>query len=132
MFLRRKGIVDLAKNYLNITASSKRFGLRNVLFSTSTAVDGGIVLDESQQEEILQKRLRTTFDDEIKDNGVVPPFKRALLYGSKIAIKDAKEEVSYARLYGAAKRLSVKISNKCGTATNSKQSRIGFICANDR
>lgn len=79
-------------------------------------------------EQDLLKRLRSTFDDETNDNGIVPAYKRALLYGSKIAVKDVRGEVSFSRLYTAAKRLAIKISNICGSGSSS---RVCFLCPND-
>lgn len=59
-------------------------------------------------------RIQKVFNDEEKSGEVVPIFKKALLYGHKIAIKDNIGEYSYNRLYIAAKKLSYQISNLCG------------------
>lgn len=125
MFLRRSGIVSLAKNLTRRNGRS--------MYSTSTAVDNSSTTPTNEEftektETELIKKLRATFDDEIKDNGIVPPYKKALLYGSKIAIKDTRGEVSFSRLYIAAKRLAVQISNICGANTSS---RVCFLCPND-
>lgn len=62
----------------------------NRLFIRNAAVGNGNITttqDEPQEADQL-KKIRATFDDEIKDHGVVPIYKKALLYGSKITIKD--------------------------------------------
>lgn len=132
MFLRRKGIAQIAKNYFKTigVSNDKRCILQNSSLSTSTAVDSGSIGAQDEQPEVDQlKKLRATFDDEIKDDGIIPIYKKALLYGSKIAVKDTKGEVSFARLFIAAKKLAIKISNICGSGTNS---RVCYLCANDR
>lgn len=68
---------------------------------------------EEDEAENLQK-LKLVFDEEVNQNGIVPVFKRALLYGNKIALKDVHGEYSYSRIYNGAKNLSIQISNLVG------------------
>lgn len=83
--------------------------------------------DSDEEAEIIQK-LRNTFAEEEKYGGVVPIFKKALLYGNKIAIKDQVGEYSYVRLYNGAKKLCEQISNLVGSASCA---RVAFLCPND-
>ncbi|XP_058830930.1 malonate--CoA ligase ACSF3, mitochondrial [Topomyia yanbarensis] len=76
----------------------------------------------------LHQRLTTLFEDESRRNLVVPPFKRALLYGEKSAIRDQTGDYSFIQIYEAVKRLALQISNCCGSAS---QSRVAFICPNN-
>lgn len=60
---------------------------------------------------------------------VVPVFKKALLYDNKIALKDQHGEFSYGQLFSGAKKLSIQVSNLCGSAS---LSRVAFLCPNDQ
>lgn len=136
MFLRRRAIASIA-NYYNVCAlNGLRTNKKDICFistencySTNTAVNSN---NKQQVEEFNEvdfvKRLKNQFEDEIQDNGVIPPYKKALLYGSKIAIKDSKGEVSFNRLYLGAKKVAAKISNTCGSASSK---RVCFLCPND-
>lgn len=76
----------------------------------------------------LLKRLTKLYDQELARNLIVPPFKRALLYGEKSAIRDQVGDYSFIQLYEAVKRLAVQISKHCGSAS---QSRVAFLCPNN-
>lgn len=76
----------------------------------------------------LHRRLLKLFEDECQQNLVVPPFKRALLYGEKSAIRDQTGDYSFIQIYEAVKRLAIQISNHCSSAS---QSRVAFICPNN-
>lgn len=56
------------------------------------------------------EKLQNLFDAETKNGDVVPVFKRALLYGNKIAIKDTTGDYSYRQILEAARKLSVELS----------------------
>lgn len=131
MFLRRSKAIT---NYFNVcaTQSGKKGGQQFINCCYSTAAINSTTSSQQTTDEFNEadyvKRLKAKFEDEIRDNGIIPPFKRALLYGSKIAVKDTKGETSFSRLYLGAKKLSVKISNICGSGTSS---RVCFLCPND-
>lgn len=55
-------------------------------------------------------KLCNQFDNEVKNGDVVPIFKRALLYGDKIAIEDYNGKYSYRQILDAALTLSTKLS----------------------
>uniref|UniRef100_A0A336LS73 CSON015098 protein n=1 Tax=Culicoides sonorensis TaxID=179676 RepID=A0A336LS73_CULSO len=143
MFLRRSRTIT---NYFNVCAlnniNNGKTCRQNLiiteksykcLYSTNTAPINSAtrsqqtVSDEFNEVDYV-KRLKKKFEDETRDNGIIPPFKRALLFGSKIAVKDAKGETSFARLFLGAKKLSVKISNICGSGASA---RVCFLCPND-
>lgn len=56
-------------------------------------------------------KLQTLFDDQTKNGDVIPVFKRALLHGNKVAIKDNTGEYSYRQILDAARKLSVQLSS---------------------
>lgn len=97
-FIRNQNVV-VAENYKQFSADA------------ATKSDRGC--DQKDDIEILHK-LKQTFINETAAGGVVPIYKKALLHGNKIAIKDATAEYSYAQLYNGAKKLSTQISNLCG------------------
>ncbi|XP_062557208.1 malonate--CoA ligase ACSF3, mitochondrial [Armigeres subalbatus] len=76
----------------------------------------------------LHQRLTSLFEEETNRNLIVPPFKRALLYGEKSAVRDHTGDYSFIQIYEAVKRLALQISNCCGSAS---QSRVAFICPNN-
>lgn len=55
-------------------------------------------------------KLSNQFDNEVSNGDVVPIFKRALLYGDKIAIKDYHGKYSYRQILDAAHKLSTQLS----------------------
>lgn len=69
--------------------------------------------DAKDEQEIVQK-LKHTFEQDIISGSVVPVFKKALLYGNKVAIKDEFAEYSYAQLYAGAKKLANQLNSLCG------------------
>lgn len=76
----------------------------------------------------LHQRLTKLFEEETKRELIVPPFKRALVYGEKSAVRDHTGDYSFIQIYEAVKRLALQISNHCGSAS---QSRVAFICPNN-
>jgi hypothetical protein len=116
--LRCSLIVNRSKSLI---ASSNVKNFRKLL-STKTSTsqissEGGNKnssgFDEVKENETLNG-LKQLFSDEVKNNGIVPVYKKALLYGEKIAIKDQISEFSFSRIYVGAKKLSILISNLCG------------------
>lgn len=67
----------------------------------------------SKNEAAVQK-LQQLYEADVKDGGVVPAFKRSLLYGSKIAVKDDIGEYTYTQLLNGSKALATQLSNVCG------------------
>ncbi|XP_033248901.1 malonate--CoA ligase ACSF3, mitochondrial-like [Drosophila miranda] len=59
---------------------------------------------------------------------LLPTFKMAMLYPDDLAIRDNVGEYTYFQLYMAAKRLSIQISNICGSGASLP---VGLFCAND-
>ncbi|XP_053657994.1 malonate--CoA ligase ACSF3, mitochondrial [Anopheles marshallii] len=76
----------------------------------------------------LLRRLTKLYEQEVARELIVPPFKRALLYGEKAAIRDQMGNFSFIQLYEAVKRLAAQISKCCGSAS---QSRVAFLCPNN-
>ncbi|KAH8276102.1 hypothetical protein KR044_002172 [Drosophila immigrans] len=74
------------------------------------------------------EKLRHSYREDERQNLVVPTFKKAMLYPDEIAIKDFSGEFTYFQLYITAKKLSIQISNFCGTAS---QSNVAFLCSNN-
>lgn len=62
------------------------------------------------KEPIGTDRLRKCFDNEIKNGDCVPVFKRALLHGNRIAVKDNTGEYSYRQLLAGARNLATQLS----------------------
>lgn len=54
-------------------------------------------------------QLETLFDEEIKRGGVVPVFKRSLLYANHIAVEDSTGEYTYRQILDASKKLAAEI-----------------------
>lgn len=75
----------------------------------------------------IVNKLKCAFNEEIKNGHVIPVYKKALLYGTNLAIKDHQGEYSYMQLYQAAKQLSYQISNVCESGSSS---RIVFVTDN--
>ncbi|KAL9920686.1 acyl-CoA synthetase family member 3 isoform 1-T2 [Glossina fuscipes fuscipes] len=73
-------------------------------------------------------KLRECYRLEEDNNIVVPVFKKALLYGNNIAIRDHAGEYSYFQLYSNSKRLSRQIANLCGSGSSST---VAFFYSND-
>lgn len=63
--------------------------------------------------EAAVQKLQQLYDADVKAGGVVPAFKRSLLYGNKIAVKDEIGEYTYNQLFSASKILATKLSNIC-------------------
>lgn len=60
------------------------------------------------------RRLQQLYDADVIGGGVVPAFKRSLLYGNKIAVKDEIGEYTYNQLFNGSKKLATQLSNICG------------------
>lgn len=62
------------------------------------------------KEPIGTDRLRKCFDNEIRNGECVPVFKRALLHGNRIAVKDNTGEYSYRQILDGARKLATQLS----------------------
>ncbi|XP_002132804.1 malonate--CoA ligase ACSF3, mitochondrial-like isoform X1 [Drosophila pseudoobscura] len=75
------------------------------------------------------ERLRKSFNAEERGSKLLlPTYKKAMLYPDDLAIRDNVGEFTYFQLYMTAKRLSIQISNICGSGASLP---VGFFCAND-
>lgn len=107
-----------SSNLVNLTKyiATKRTS-RVLYYSTKTTTisnaDTARTAGQDDKQSLIE-RLRSTFADDTQNNNVVPVFKKALLYGDKIAIKDHKSEFNYVDIFNASKLLSLQISNSCG------------------
>lgn len=81
-------------------------------YSSASSVDSNPEI--SSETNNLETKLQTLISDEIRQNKVVPIFKKSLLYNHSTAIKDNNGEFSYSQVYMAARKLSIQISNLCG------------------
>ncbi|XP_075166601.1 acyl-CoA synthetase family member 3 [Haematobia irritans] len=73
-------------------------------------------------------KLRDCFRFEEHKQIVVPIFKKALLHGNHVAVRDSTGDYSYFQLYVNSKRLARQISNICGSGSNSS---VGLLFSND-
>lgn len=80
------------------------------------------------KEPIDVDKLQKHFDNDIKSGDCVPIFKRALLHGNKIAIKDNTGEYSYRQILDGARKLSKELSAYNSDATN--DTKVAFLCSN--
>uniref|UniRef100_A0A182VP31 AMP-dependent synthetase/ligase domain-containing protein n=1 Tax=Anopheles merus TaxID=30066 RepID=A0A182VP31_ANOME len=68
----------------------------------------------------LLRRLTKLYEQEVARELIVPPFKQALLYGEKAAVRDQVGDFSFIQLYEAVKRLAAQISKCCAVPLNAK------------
>uniref|UniRef100_A0A182TFP9 AMP-dependent synthetase/ligase domain-containing protein n=1 Tax=Anopheles melas TaxID=34690 RepID=A0A182TFP9_9DIPT len=68
----------------------------------------------------LLRRLTKLYEQEVARELIVPPFKRALLYGEKAAVRDQVGDFTFIQLYEAVKRLAAQISKCCAVPLNAK------------
>lgn len=112
---------------------TKRFlctvGRNNVTFCRYYSADAAAAARNSVQsrgnnteskDDIVQSKLKASFDKEVAKGVVVPTFKRALLYGNKTAIRDESGEYSYNQIYIGAKKLAKQFSDICGNVSHDK------------
>lgn len=101
------------KNELLNIAKRNCIHVKNINTSSTTNVVSSKVEAEAKQQSRIHELIQEFYRDEAV-GGVVPTFKKALIYADKIAIEDELGEHSYAKLYGASKTLSIKLSAICG------------------
>ncbi|XP_045505407.1 malonate--CoA ligase ACSF3, mitochondrial [Colias croceus] len=82
----------------------------------------------SVPKEIPNADLLNTFNQDIKAGGVVPVFRRALLYPSRVAVQDEQGSYTYAGLYQAANKLSQDIAAQL---LGEKERTISYMCGNN-
>ncbi|XP_013168600.1 PREDICTED: acyl-CoA synthetase family member 3, mitochondrial-like [Papilio xuthus] len=78
--------------------------------------------------EELNSELLTSFNQDIKAGGVVPVFRRALLFPSRVALQDDIGIYTYAGLHQAASALSDEIAAQLLGET---QRTIAYMCSNN-
>ncbi|BFF95880.1 malonate--CoA ligase ACSF3 mitochondrial [Drosophila madeirensis] len=84
-------------------------------------------LDLVYKDDYVEK-LRNSFYSEERCNVLLPTYKKAMLFPDDLAVRDNVGEYTYFQLYMAAKRLSIQISNICGSGASLP---VGFFCANN-
>ncbi|XP_038218515.1 malonate--CoA ligase ACSF3, mitochondrial [Zerene cesonia] len=72
--------------------------------------------------------LLNSFNQDIKAGGVVPVFRRALLFPSRVAVQDEQGSYTYAGLYQAANELSQDIAAQL---LGEKERTISYMCGNN-
>ncbi|CAG4939065.1 unnamed protein product [Colias eurytheme] len=82
----------------------------------------------SVPKEIPNADLLNTFNQDIKAGGVVPVFRRALLFPSRVAVQDEQGSYTYAGLYQAANKLSQDIAAQL---LGEKERTISYMCGNN-
>lgn len=107
----------LAKRFLSIVGRNNVNSCRNysadaAAAATNTVQNRGNT--NKGKDDVVQKKLKASFDKEISKGAVIPTFKRALLYGNKIAIRDESGEYSYNQIYIGSKKLAKQLSDICG------------------
>lgn len=112
------GKYGFAKNFTNFIEKNKTHVNGRMFMATDAATKkstgrGVAKFDSKDENEILEK-LKFSFDSDGIAGNIVPVYKRALLYGRNVAIKDEMGEYSYIQLYMGAKKLATEISNLCG------------------
>ncbi|XP_045511996.1 malonate--CoA ligase ACSF3, mitochondrial [Pieris brassicae] len=72
--------------------------------------------------------LLNSFNQDVKTGGVIPVFRRALLFPSRVAVQDDSGTFTYAGLYHAANDLSRDIAAQLLGET---ERTIGYLCGNN-
>ncbi|XP_026320937.1 acyl-CoA synthetase family member 3, mitochondrial isoform X2 [Hyposmocoma kahamanoa] len=72
--------------------------------------------------------LLNSFNDDIKIGGVVPVFRKALLFPSRVAVQDEYGIYTYSGLYQSAAELSKEIANQLSGETGET---VSYMCSND-
>lgn len=75
-----------------------------------------------------QEKISDAFEKEEKDGFVVPIFKKALLFGNNIGIKDHYKSYTFIQLFASSQKLASQLSNICGSGASR---RICILCPND-
>lgn len=112
--LRNTAATQVAGRLSSYSVLSTSPTVRYASADAATKSNGKKSTFDSKDEAEIVEKLKQTFANEQQDGGLVPIYKKALLYGNRIAIKDELGEYSYAQLFTAAKLLSTQISNLCG------------------
>ncbi|XP_045455867.1 malonate--CoA ligase ACSF3, mitochondrial [Melitaea cinxia] len=101
--------------------------LFNYLFRKSFRVPVYRNISNAAVQEESSSELLKNFNADIKAGGVVPVFKRALLFPSRVALQDEIGTYTYARLYQAATALSKDIAAQLLGDT---ERTISYMCTN--
>lgn len=116
----RHGLTTAARN-------TKYLYQRNGYHDPSFSTEAKATTRREDEKPTIVAKLKYAFDEDLRSGLVVPVYKRALLHGENLAIKDDQGEFSYMELYRAAKRLSIQLSNLLGSGSSS---RVAFLCNN--
>lgn len=92
---------------------------------SASGVTGTAVKDISSSS---NSELLTSFNKDIRNGGVVPVFRRALLFPNRVALQDEFGIYTYAGLYQAASVLSTEIAVQLVGET---ECSIAYMCNND-
>lgn len=103
----------------SICAIGCNYSANRRLLSTDAATASNRQNDASVagKNEAAVQKLQQLYDADVKGGGVVPAFKRSLLYGNKIAVKDDFGEYTYNQLFNGSKKLATELSSICGAFT---------------
>ncbi|KAJ0171409.1 hypothetical protein K1T71_012959 [Dendrolimus kikuchii] len=96
---------------------------RPIGFATYKSAAAGIAVKEEINSELLNQ-----FNQDIKDGGAVPVFRRALLFPTRVALQDEVGIYTYAGLHQAASALCSEIAAQLVGETDRT---IAYMCNND-
>lgn len=114
---------DIAKRYIysigrNYCATSRQYS------SDAATATPNPQQQNDAKDELVIKQLHEKYDKEVKGGGVVPVFKRSLLFGNKIAIRDEVGEYSYNQLLNGSKKFATQLSGFCGKPKTIKKKKL--------
>lgn len=72
------------------------------------------ILNSDNTSNTKESRIQQIINADTRDANPVPVFKRALIHGKKVALKDQHGEFTYLDLVAGSKKLSTQISDICG------------------
>ncbi|XP_026497664.2 malonate--CoA ligase ACSF3, mitochondrial [Vanessa tameamea] len=108
--------------------SLRSLRLLNRLFRKPLGIPFYRSISNTAVQEDASSELVNTFNRDIEAGGVVPVFRRALLFPSRVALQDDVGTYTYARLYQAATSLSKDIAAELLGDT---ERTISYMCRND-
>ncbi|CAH2097562.1 unnamed protein product [Euphydryas editha] len=107
--------------------SLRSLRLFNRVFRKSFRVPVYRNISNTAVQEETSTELLKNFNADIKAGGIVPVFRRALLFPSRVALQDEIGTYTYARLYEAATALSKDIAAQL---LGDSQRTISYMCTN--
>lgn len=97
-------------NSIAVAQINRTFASRSGNLSADATAAAATSRKIELKDPIGTEKLQNVFDTEVKNGDIVPVFKRALLYGNKIAVKDPTGDYSYRQILEAARKLSTELS----------------------